>query len=186
MKNLIYFKRKAFGLLEVVIALGVAIGALLPILQMITASRTDTTSSISYLRAMELANEVIEWANVATFDEVDKLEGLSGTIIESNGGNIVPIKINAVESDNIKWKNSKIFEKNLQYSEQYSNAYFYRIIKVTPLKGNYFQNDMLKKVSVTVKWCEGKKPRNLNLDSEERNKQIQLSVLVINDDNLLY
>lgn len=178
------FNRKALGLVEIIIAVVLVVGAGIPILKMVTGTRTETSSSVNYLRAVELADEVLEWANGAKFSEVDKLVNLSGSIIEDAGSNLVPTKINAVQVEYENWKNSGIFNENLRYSSQYTSAFFYREIEVKPVVSQIVAANMLKRVTVTVKWSEGFKPANLNLPSN-RNRQVQLSLLVINDENLL-
>ena len=171
MKRLFPYNKRAFGLLEVIIAVLIIVGAGIPILRMVTGSRKETSSSLNYLRAMELANEAIEWASAAKFDEVDKLKNISGS--------------NTTKIERTNWKNSDIFEENLKYSEQYSTAFFYRKIEVEPIKGSYFADNLIKKVTVTVLWSEGYKPSNINVE-DDRSRQVQLSILIINDDNLLY
>ncbi len=180
--------KKALGLMEVVVALLIAVGAAIPILKMVTKSRNETTSSINYLRAMELADEALEWASVAKFSDLGSgspsgknLENNSGPIIDAN---LTPMKIDATQSGNDNWKDTNVFKDNLEYSSQYSNAFFYRDIKVTKLDN--FGGDILKKVTVTVKWSEGHRPSNINVDSDEREKKIELSLLVINDENLSF
>ena len=85
------------------------------------------------------------------------------------------------------WKDSGFFDNNIKYSDKYCSAFFYRDIKVEPVtsSNDSFESNLLKKVTVTIKWSEGRMPSNIHVDSE-RNRQIQLSVLVINDDNLLF
>ena len=185
MKILFPNKKKAFGLVEVIIALLVIVSAGIPILKMVFHTRTETSSSVNYLRAMELADEVIEWANASKFKDVDKLSELSGSITESSTNKMK--NINTAEISNENWKNSGFFSKNIKYPNKYSNAYYYRDIKVEPVTNSYntFESNLLKKVTVKIKWSEGRVPSNLELDSE-RNREIQLSVLVINDDNLLF
>lgn len=178
------FRRKGLGLIEVVIALVIVVGAGIPILKMVIGSRTETSSSVNYLRAVELADEALEWASVSKFKDVDKLKNLSGSIIEDNGSTMTTAKINTKEAGYASWKNSEVFQSELSYSTQYTTAFFYREIEVEPVTGSYFSDNLLKKVTVTVKWCEGYRPSNLNVPSD-RNRQVQLSLLVINDDNLL-
>ena len=185
MRNLFPYKRKAFGLVEILIALSVVVFAAIPILKMVFRTRTETSSSVNYLRAMELADEVIEWANASKFKDLDKLTKLSGSLIDSSGNEMK--KINTGEVGNGNWKNSGFFTDNIKYSSNYSNAYYYRDIKVEPVTSQYntFENNLLKKVTVKIKWCEGRIPSNIEQDSD-RDREIQLSVLVTNDDNLLF
>ncbi|MBQ2593474.1 MAG: hypothetical protein II567_09380 [Candidatus Riflebacteria bacterium] len=187
MKGLFPHKKQAFGLVEVVIALLVIVCAGIPILKMVFQTRTETSSSVNYLRAMELADEIIEWANASKFQDVDQLEKYSGSIMNISDSKHEMIKVNTSKTNNENWKSSGLFEENLKYSDHYCNAYFYRDIKVEPVTSQYnnFGNNLLKKVTVKIKWSEGRMPSNINLDSD-RNREIQLSVLVINDDNLLF
>ncbi len=178
--------KKALSLIEIIVALTIAVFAGIPILRMVSSSRTETTNSINYLRAMELANEAIEWVNVTNFKDLDNLgKILQESIVEQKGSNLTPGQIATTEAEYEKWKGSKLFQKKINYSDQYVNAYFYRTIDVKEINNSTIKKNLLKKVTVTVKWSEGKKPSNLNVDSN-RSKQIQLSVLVINDENLQY
>ena len=187
MNRLFPYKKQAFGLIEVIIALLIIVCAGIPILKIVFQTQTETSSSVNYLRAMELADEVIEWANAAKFKDVDKLTNLSGSMVAVSGSNHEMIKINTSGASNENWKSSGFFEENLKYSDKYCSAFFYRDIKVEPVtsSSNNFENNLLKKVTVKIKWSEGRVPSNINSDSE-RNREIQLSVLVINDDNLLF
>ena len=183
-----FHNKKAFSLAEIVIAVILVVAAGIPILKMVTTSRTETTSSVNYFRAMELANEAIEWANVTKFSELEKLEGLSESIVTDNGSSMVTKKVTAVEPEYKSWLESKQFNTDISYPNQYIHSYFYRIIEVKEIKGdnnNNIKNNLLKKVTVTVKWNEGTRPSNIDIDTN-RTRQIQLSVLVINDDNLVY
>lgn len=187
MNRLFPYKKQAFGLIEVIIALFIIVCAGIPILKMVFQTQTETSSSVNYLRAMELADEVIEWANAAKFKDVDKLTNLSGSMVVVDGSSHDMVKINTSGTNNENWKNSGFFEENLKYSDKYCSAFFYRDIKVEPVtsSSNNFESNLLKKVTVKIKWSEGRMPSNINADSE-RNREIQLSVLVINDDNLLF
>ena len=184
MKYSFFKNKKALGLIEIVIAVVIVVGAGIPILKMVSTSRTETSSSVNYLRALELADEALEWASITNFNDLEtKMSSLCGTIVNDNGGG-EPINAKPVEYDN--WKGSDIFESDLKYSDQYSTAFFYRIIDVEPITSSSIEDKMLKKVTVTIKWCEGHRPSNINTDSSDRNRQVQLSILVINDENLVY
>ncbi len=181
-----FHNNKGFSLAEIVIAVVIAVMAGIPILKMVTTSRTETSSSINYFRAMELANEPIEWANVTKFSELENLQSLSESIVIDNGSSMDTRKVMTVEPEYKSWLESKQFNTDISYSDQYIHSYFYRIIEVQEIKENAnIKDNLLKKVTVTVKWIEGKKPSNIDVDSN-RTRQIQLSVLVINDENLRY
>ena len=187
MNRLFPYKKKAFGLIEIIVALLIIVCAGIPIIKMVFQTQTETSSSVNYLRAMELADEVIEWANATKFKDLDKLTSLSGSMVEVSDSGHGMIKINTSGTSNENWKSSGFFEENLKYSDKYCSAFFYRDIKVEPVTSpnNTFESNLLKKVTVKIKWSEGRMPSNVNVDSE-RNREIQLSVLVINDDNLLF
>lgn len=201
--------KRALGLLEIVIAVAIVVATGFPILRMLTKSRTDTASSINYLRAVELADEALEWASAANLFDKDEngenspselnLIGLSGPIMEYDGSTIKPSKICTTKIEYNRWKNSQIFKTDLSYSPQYANAFFYRDIKIQSLNKNdrsgktdpsysnliTFEKDMVKMVTVSVYWCEGFTPSNFNdISNESRAKKIELSLLVINDENL--
>ena len=183
---MIFHNKKGFSLAEIVIAVVLAVMAGIPILKMVTTSRTETSSSINYLRAMELANEAIEWANVTKFNDLEKLQSLSESIVIDNGSSMDTRKVLSAEPEYKSWLESNQFNTDIGYSEQYIHSYFYRIIEVQDIKDNgNIKDNLLKKVTVTVKWIEGKKPSNIDVDTD-RTRQIQLSVLVINDENLSY
>ncbi len=185
MKKPFFKNKRAIGLIEIVIAVIIVVGAGIPILKMVTSSRTETSSSVNYLRAVELADEVLEWASASKFSEVDKLANLSGSIIDDSTSSLSTIKINSTNAENVLWSGSEIFSNDLKYSEQYTPAFFYREIEVEPVEGSYFAENLIKRVTVTVMWSEGYKPSNLNIPSD-RNRQVMLSMLVINDENLYY
>ena len=187
MKNTVSNNKKALGLIEIVIAVVIVIGAGVPILKMVSRSRSETSSSANYLRAMELADETLEWASVVKFKDLDTaFNAENGSIIEDGGSGLTPVEIRTTPAKNENWKNSNFFIEKQKYSDQYNKAFFYRTIEVENVSSPLIKEDMLKKVTVTIKWIEGRRPSNINVDNGDRNRQVRLSILVINDDNLLY
>jgi hypothetical protein len=154
---------------------------------MVTSSRTDTSKAINYLRAMELANEVVEWASVARFADVDDstFSALAGPITFDDGSMLKTVDIAVGAPENDLWSSDGFTADSLAYSEQYNNAFFYREIQIEELEDSIVNEGLLKKVTVTVKWNEGQRPANINV-SDNRNRQVQLSVLILNDHNLSY
>lgn len=59
-----------------------------------------------------------------------------------------------------------------------------REIEVEPIESSSFAKNLIKKVTVLVKWNEGHTPSSLN--SFDRDRQIELSTLVFNDQSLEY
>lgn len=179
--------RTGFGLVEVLIAVFVVAACAVPVVYMVTSARTDTTKAINYLRAMELANEVIEWASVAQFNKVDSayFSTYRGPLAEEQGTDLNPISIDVTDPSNQVWANDNLTTDSLAYSEQYNNAFFFREIKIENVSDSYILPELLKKVTVTVKWSEGVRPANINIP-DDRTRQVQLSVLILNDENLNY
>jgi hypothetical protein len=186
MKGSLLKNKKALGLMEIVIAISLVVMAGIPILKLVFGSRNETTSAINYLRAMELADETLEWASITKFSELDNLTSFSGSIVVDGGSGFTTEEVHTSPVEYENWKSSGLFVDKPKYSEDYINAFFYRIIDVEDVKSDAIQKDMLKKVTVTIKWSEGKRPTNLSSDCPERNRQVQLSILVINDENLQF
>ncbi|MGM0598482.1 MAG: type IV pilus modification PilV family protein, partial [Candidatus Rifleibacteriota bacterium] len=71
-----------FGFVEVLIAILIISACAVPIIYMVTSARGDTTRAINYLRAVELANEAIEWVSSARYDQINPttLAALSETL----------------------------------------------------------------------------------------------------------
>lgn len=175
------------GFVEIMIAVLVVTASAIPVIYMVTSSRTETSKAINYLRAVELANEVLEWASLAEFSQLDEttFSAFCGSLAEESSGMLIPANLALVEPENQVWKADSLMAGNLGYSEQYNNAFFYREVKITDVGDTYLQPDLLKKVTVTVKWSEAHRPANLNLP-DDRTRQVELSVLLLNEKNLNY
>jgi len=161
------------------VAILVAAVLAVPLFYLVTSTRTDTSKAINYLRAMELANEAIEWANVIPFHKIKELEGTGGSLVEDLGGNFVPVKLAVV--NNGMWAG---LAPQIQYSDQYPTAFFHREIIVGSITQSVPWRDAMAKVTVTVSWNEGKKPDIL--DSTDRMRKITLYALIFNDRKLDY
>lgn len=172
-------RRTAFTFAEIIVAILVVTVLAVPLFYLVTSTRTDTSKAINYLRAMELANEVIEWANVIPFAEISKLAQMGGSLVEDVGGTLksvpVPLKANSMWSG---------LATQIQYSDQYPTAFFYRSITVASITHNVPWRDYVAQITVTVAWNEGKKPDNVN--DQERMRKITLYALVFNDRKLDY
>ena len=172
-------RRRGFSFAEIIVAIMVVTMLAVPLFYLVTSTRTDTSKAINYLRAMELANEIIEWANVIPFNKIMTLENAGGTLVEDLGGTMSSVKIPV--QNNGMWSN---LATELQYSNQYPVAFFYRTIDVSSITENVPWRDYVAKVTVTVSWNEGKKPDVL--DSPDRMRKITLYSLVFNDRRLDY
>ncbi len=168
-------KKTGFGLFEIVVAITVGVIAAVPLLWMVSSTRMETTKAINYLRALELANEVIDLANVVPFDKIEGATGVYNGILNSAG---IPVK----QLPNGHEWTTFVSDQNILYPDQYGIAYFYRDIKVEPITTRDYKR-FLKKVKVSVEWNEARIPPNPN-DNQGQNarmRKIILETLVFND-----
>lgn len=185
-------KNYGFGFIEIMIAVILAAVATVPIFYMITSSRVDTTRAINYLRAIELANEVIEWVSVTPFEDRGVMS-MSNQLSIINGS-----LVNAPSLDNLSARNVLVANTeydpiveitaptdSITYSEQYNRNFFFREITVEPVTPNPVAPDLLKKVTVVVSWSENRVPPTPDL-AAGRDRRVEMSVLVLNDRNLFY
>ena len=184
MNSIFFSRRYGISFVEVLIAVLIVTACAIPVIYMLTSSRTETSRAINYLRAMELANEVIEWAGAVEYSAIDEsaLSAFCGSISEEQSGGIKTVKVATVEPENKTWKNDELMVDDLQYSDQYNTGFFFREVEISDVNDSYFQNNLLKKLTVRVKWSEGERPANLNLS--DRTRQVELSVLLLNEKNL--
>lgn len=187
MKSFKNSARNGISFVEVLIAVLIAAVSALPVVYMVTSSRTDTSKAINYLRAVELANEVIEWAQGVAFEDLESA-GFStyvGTLADDSTGSITPMQVGAAAPANPNWTSGNFAPENLKYSEQYGNAFFFREVEFEDVPGSLnFSDGMLKKMTVRVKWNEGSAPASVY--NSERDRQVELSVLLLNDSNMNY
>ncbi len=179
--------KSGLSFVEILIAIMIISGCAVPIVYMLTSSRTDTSKAINYLRAMELANEAIEWATVTPFEKLtdETFSAFWGSLVTDGGAGLAPDEVAVVAPDHPVWSSDGVMAKKLSYSEQYNKAFFFREIEIEDVSAAYLGKNMMKKVSVTIKWCEGKMPGNIN-NGDDRTRQVQLSVLIGNDANLYF
>lgn len=182
-----------FGFVEIIVATLIAAVCSIPIMMMISSSRSETSKAINYLRAMELANEALEWAMIATDTaNLDKnLSGCGGSlIVDVGGGTTGPADVDTTEPQNPKWDADGIISKDIGYSEQYNTAYFIRSISVVPVTADAGSECLgagyLSEVRVEVRWNEGRAPTNLMDPSGERMRKITLTTLVTHDNRIDY
>ncbi|MBF0502143.1 MAG: hypothetical protein HQM09_18530 [Candidatus Riflebacteria bacterium] len=174
---------RGFGFVEVVMAAVVMAGCAVPILWLMSSARMETSKAINYLRAVEMANETIEWASVIPFEDLSgnnkDLSGLEGAYSDS----IFDNKLLHTGS-NPAWTQVPL-ANDLTYSDQYDNAFFFREIKIDdPPQPNF--KGFVKKITVTISWNEGHPPQISNSNSPPRMRKIELSCLLFNDHKIEY
>jgi len=179
--------RLGISFVEVLIAVLIAAVSAVPVVYMVTSSRTDTSKAINYLRAVELANETIEWAQAMRFEELDGVafSTFVGTLADDTSGTIMPMPVGIATPKRPEWAQGYFVTGDLKYSEQYGNAFFYREVEFEDVPGTLnFNEGMMKKMTVRIKWNEASLPSSLH--SSERDRQVELSVLLLNDSNMNY
>lgn len=167
-----HFKR-GLSFAEIVVAVVVFAIMALPIYVSMTGVRSDTVRSISYLRAVELANEAIEYVKLLPIDKDFKMkaQGLSGSlVIEKPDFAAAPV----MAGENSYYRD--ILADNVSYSEQYNPSFFYRTIEVHDLAGTDYAN-LLKKVIVTIYWDDDRPVKNIH-DLDSKSRKVVLACLV--------
>lgn len=160
-------KKKGFTITEIVIAAAVFLSIFAALMLLNKSSRTDTSKSINYLRAMELAQEAIDFINSTPFSEAtkDNFDFLSGLVskvqLGQNGG----------------------ARTEYSYPEDYAKCYYYRDITIDDIS-SIPNNKYLKKISVEVSWNEGKVPNQIEAiggGKPDRMRRVVLSTVLFND-----
>jgi hypothetical protein len=167
-------------LAEIIIVVFAVTVLAMPIIWLMSSSRTETSKAINYLRAMEIALETLEWVRTlpgqpAKFEDILKNE--SRSLLDSNGKEMIAYDTAANE----KWP-GQLADK-LVYPDQYKAAYFFREVKIEnslesqPQEGKTAHSPYLKRVTVTVWWNEAKVPARLN--QPDRSRKIVLATLLL-------
>ena len=161
---------------ELIIAVFVFSIISIPLYLLLSSTRTDTSRSINYLRAMELAMEGIEWVQLTEMDRNFRLnaENFSGGLVLESGSSFKPADI--LVTGNNRYGNH--LQPTVTYSEQYNSAWFYRTIEIQELKGAQAYCSLLHKVRVSVFWNDGKPVKNLH-DPGGRTKKVVLETLLL-------
>ncbi len=181
-------KTKGFSFAEIMVAVAVLSVCIFPIFYLTNSSRTETTRAINYLRAVELANEVLEWCTIAKYEEITEMNmaAFTGSMTEMTGDSIQTVILPTTAAENEIWKNDALVVDSLFYSEQYAHLYFYREVEVQELTGLAgIDPSLIKKVSVTVSWSEASQPSNIN-NPKDRNRKLKVSMLIGNNGSLTY
>ena len=168
--------KKAFTITEIVVATVVFVGLFTTLSLLLNTSRTETSKSINYMRAMQLAQETIDWVNSTPYEKVDNntLSILNGSLVDSYTHNSVAIPVG---------ENANNTVTDPQYPDDYSKCYYYRTVKVDNLD-SVPNGRFLKKVTVSVYWNESKVPKSLVSASSgepDRMRKIILSTLIFNE-----
>jgi hypothetical protein len=169
-------RRHAFGFAEIMIAVLVCTVAAYPIITMVTATRTETTKAINYLRALELANEIIDLANVVPFHLLQSFAGVYSKSLK-------PLPIREPQGDFVV----QFQPTQIEYSPDYGKCFYYRDITIESVPG-VEHGRFLQKLRVSVEWNEGKPPQNEedNTGPNQRMRKVVLETLLFNDLEPMY
>lgn len=163
--------RRAFTMTEIAVAVTVFTMVFIGLSLLTTSSRKETSRSINYLRALELAQEAIDWVDSAPFSEVTdaNLEFLKGTLVDPATNNSISITPSTNDKNSIE---------SFVYPEDYTKCYYYRTAEIEDL-GNRF----IKKVKIGVYWNEGSVPKNIETTSNEpdRMRKLFLSTIIFDE-----
>ena len=169
--------KSALSFPEIVVAIFVFSVLATPLYMLLSNTKTDTAKAIHFFRAMELAQEAIEWAQITTVDKdyKKKIENYSGSIVVEDGKSFKPARINT--QSNKLYGNQLLTSNEVEYSSQYLPPFFFRTIEVKDLSSSSIAGNFLKKVVVTVYWNDGKKAKNLHVP-DGREKKVVLETLI--------
>lgn len=171
--------RKAFSLVEIIIAAGISIIFFSGLVYLATTTRAETSKAGNYLRALQIAQETIELLQAMSSDSLrgNNIQIFEGSLVNPHNGKMITIPVNHQSP----WK-----PETQNYPEQYENAWFYRRIRIDKVTGGSAAR-FLKNLHVDVYWNEGKKPEKIeSLGSEpDRMRKLTLSTLIF-DENETY
>ena len=168
-------KNKGFTITEITIATVIFVSLFMTLFLLLNSSRSETSKSINYMRAMQLAQETIDWINSTPFEDVtdNKLSILNGSLVDSYSNKSVPIPIG---------ENANNTVSDPEYPADYTKCYYYRKLNIDNLDSAP-NGRFLKKVTVTVYWNESKVPKKIDTGSGEpdRMRKITLSTIIFNE-----
>lgn len=168
--------KKAFTVTETVVATCIFVAIFYALSLLTTTSRTETSKSINYLRASELAQEAVDWVNAAPFEEITStnLEHLRGSLVSASDNKSVKIPVG---------KNANAGGvQEPHYPDDYNKCFYYRTVDIEDLNG-VPNSRFLKKIVIKIFWNEGRAPSQLEPASGEpdRMNKLILSTVIFNE-----
>ncbi|MBU1106044.1 MAG: hypothetical protein KKB51_05190 [Candidatus Riflebacteria bacterium] len=171
---------RGFSFVEIVIATGVAAALFGTLIWFITSTRIETSKSVNYLRALQLAQETIDWLHATPADRLtpEILQIFDGSLVNPQSGKSE--KIATCKKDNND-------APQLNYPEEYCAAWFYRKVTLEKLDQKLPGARFLRKATVQIFWNEGKQPTKLEPLSGEPDRMRKISMsAVLFDENEYY
>lgn len=167
--------KKGFTMTEIVIACIVMAVLFASLSWMTTSSRTESSKSINYLRALELAQEAVDWVNSTPYAEVTEtnMAYLKGSLVDPSTGASIKMLVGA---------NAKSSVTETNYPADYSKCYYYRTVTIDNLD-SVPHGRFLKKITIGIYWNEGKPPTHIETTSGEpdRMRKLFMSTIIFDD-----
>lgn len=168
--------QRGFSLVEVVVAFAISLVCFGGLIYFAASTRAETSKAENYLRALQIAQETIELIQSTPFEELTpaKLQMFEGSLVNPATGKSVPLPAHPAAA----WQPA-----DKTYPDQYTNAYFYRKIKMKPAESGIPNSRFLKQVIVEVFWNEGKKPDKIEAigGDPERMRKLSLPAVAFNE-----
>ncbi len=164
--------RRAFSFVEIIVAMSVSIMFFGGLIYFASTTRTQTSKAGNYLKALQIAQETIELIQSTPQSELtqSKLQMFDGSLINPQTGGSVKIPVNGGSA----WQPA-----TKAYPDQYTNAYFYRKVKIEPVTGTANAR-FVRKVSVDIYWNEGRVPDKIDaIGSAEPDRMRKLSLATL-------
>jgi len=167
---------KAFSFVEIIVALAVSATFFGGLIYFASTTRLETSKAENYLRALQIAQETIELAQSTPIEELtqDKMQLFEGSLVNPATGKSVRLPFHAASA----WQPA-----TKTYPEQYTNAYFYRKIKVEPVDSSIPNARFMRKVIVEIFWNEGKVPNKVDSigADPDRMRKLSLASVIFNE-----
>ncbi len=162
-------RRGGFSFVEVLIASVVGAAFFGSILWFVFSTRVETDKSANYFRALQIAQETLEWAQATPIALLNdrQMALLQGSLVDSQTG-----------------KSSTILPGvKISYPDQYRPAYFFRKIHLEEVKGKGARGRFLREIRVEVFWNEGRMPERIEPvgADPDRMKKLTLATLVLDE-----
>ncbi len=172
--------KSGFSFIEIILATALAASLFAALIWLTTTTRAETGKSVNYLRALQLAQETIDWLNATPAGTLtaERLRLLEGSLVDPQTGKSTGI-LPGMAADTAS--------SSITYPDDYCPAWFYRKITLAKPEPAYPGARFLRKITVEIFWNEGKRPTTTDSLSEnpDRMRKISLSALLL-DENEYY
>ncbi len=170
---------EGFSFIEIVVAVGIVISLAGILFFSMGKTRESTKRAIHHLRALEIAQETIDWARATQLDAqgLKAMLNQTGSLLDPATNKPVPLPEATTGLYSITSGTQP-----LAYPKQYDSAFFYRTIAVNPVP-NPDGRVFLYRVTVDVSWNEGRAPEHIDSvgGKPDRMRSLTMSTLLTDD-----